>query len=66
MSLWFETNGVTIKCEYEKAVQIQQKKLSQAETATLRHNQILTLYHQTNPEEFYRFIFYDRFLDPQA
>ncbi|MFN6460762.1 MAG: hypothetical protein RMZ41_002810 [Nostoc sp. DedVER02] len=66
LSLWFESNGVNIKCEHEKAVEIQQKKLSEGDTTTLRHNQILTLYHKTNSEEFYRFIFYDRFLDPQA
>ena len=40
--------------------------LPENKTTTLKHNQILTLYHENNEEKFYRFIFYNRLLDPQA
>lgn len=66
LCLWVETSGVKIECSHQQTVKIQEEMLSKGQTKTLRHNQILTLYYQSNPKEFYRFIFYDRFLDPQA
>jgi hypothetical protein len=65
-SLWREPSGVKLKCESTKSVRIQQQQLRVGDIVMLRHNQILSFYHETNPTEFYRFIFYDRLLDPQA
>lgn len=57
---------VEISCLAEGYVQIQNSFLSATRKVTLRHNQIITLYHEDNQEKFYRFVFYDRLLDPQA
>ncbi|MFE4105953.1 hypothetical protein ACFVKH_06680 [Almyronema epifaneia S1] len=65
-SLWREQSGVKLRCEFTKAVRIQQQQMRVGDIVMLRHNQILSFYHETNPAEFYRFIFYDRLLDPQA
>lgn len=64
--LWTEPNGFKIKCESTRSFKIQNKLLLAGDIATLRHNQILSFYDETDPTEFYRFIFYDRLLDPQA
>ena len=55
-------------------VKLQGKNLSDKKTETLRHNQILTFYHETNQDveetdredKCYCFVFYDRFLEPRA
>jgi hypothetical protein len=65
-SLQVNSDNVIIRCLAEESVKIQQKFLSENQTTTLKHNQILTLYHENNEEKFYRFIFYNRLLDPQA
>ncbi|MBD2680161.1 MULTISPECIES: hypothetical protein [Nostoc] len=57
---------VEISCLAEGFVQIQNGFLSASKKETLRHNQIITLYHEDNQDKFYRFVFYDRLLDPQA
>lgn len=65
---------VTLTCYAHQKVKIQNLRMSQGDPKTLIHNQIITFYHenenrQPNEEEdtkLYRFVFYDRFLDPQA
>lgn len=65
-SLQFKDGNLVIRALAEGTVKVQQKLLTERRTTILRHNQILTLYHEYDPEKFYRFVFYDRFLDPQA
>jgi hypothetical protein len=65
-SLQVNSDNVIIRCLAEESVKIQQRFLPENQTTTLKHNQILTLYHENNEEKFYRFIFYNRLLDPQA
>jgi len=63
---------VTLTCWVHKKVKIQNLSINQGGQQTLIHNQIITFYHENrkpNEEEeskLYRFVFYDRFLDPQA
>ncbi|MFB8796643.1 MAG: hypothetical protein U7126_21030 [Microcoleus sp.] len=63
---------VTLTCWVHKQVKIQNRRMNLGDQETLIHNQIITFYHenrQPNAEEdsqLYRFVFYDRFLDPQA
>ncbi|NER48977.1 MAG: hypothetical protein F6J92_20215, partial [Symploca sp. SIO1A3] len=60
-------NGnVELRCRREESVQVQRKWVSEGRKVILRHNQMVTLYHKSDPDKFYRFIFYNRFLDPQA
>lgn len=66
-SLTICDRNVTLTCLTDTAVQIQSRLLFQsAKPIPLRHNQILTFYHAHDDEKYYRFVFYDRFLDPQA
>ncbi|KYC35195.1 hypothetical protein WA1_08535 [Scytonema hofmannii PCC 7110] len=55
-----------ITCNSTNAVEIfpQPKKKSQTSEYTLWHNQIIT-FKSPDAEKVYRFVFYDRFLDPQ-
>ncbi|MDJ0731238.1 MAG: hypothetical protein QNJ33_14725 [Crocosphaera sp.] len=55
-----------IKCFSPRKVELQTKKLSINDSLELHHNQILTFYYEKANEKFYRFIFYDRFLDPST
>ncbi len=64
--LRIQDGDVQIKCLCDGKVQVQRKLITQARKVTLKHNQIVTLYHENNPDKFYRFVFYNRFLDPQA
>lgn len=63
---------VTLTCWLHNQVKIQNRRMNLGDQETLIHNQIITFYHenrQPNEEEdtkLYRFVFYDRFLDPQA
>lgn len=63
---------VAIESLVEGAVAIQAWRIPEGtRPQTLRHNQILTFYHtpndeSTDDERCYRFVFYDRFLDPEA
>jgi hypothetical protein len=63
---------VTLTCWMPEKVRIQNLMMSPGQAQNLIHNQIITFYHenrQPNAEEdsqLYRFVFYDRFLDPQA
>lgn len=59
-------NEVELECLAEDMVQIQKKKIHEGRRVSLKHNQILTFYHEDNDTKFYRFVFYNRFLDPQA
>ncbi|MEH1798991.1 MAG: hypothetical protein V7L13_07435 [Nostoc sp.] len=66
-SLQIMSREVVIKCLTPGSVQINRKKMNRpGEKLKLKHNQILTFYNPENPDKFYRFVFYDRFLDPQA
>jgi len=65
-SLQFKDGNLVIRSFAEEAVRVQQRWVPEGRTIILRHNQILTLYHEHDTEKFYRFVFYDRFLDPQA
>lgn len=56
-----------IQCCAENKVQIQTKfLLENSRPQPLHHNQILTFYYEKDNDKFYRFIFYDRFLDPST
>ncbi|GAB1543733.1 hypothetical protein NUACC21_64090 [Scytonema sp. NUACC21] len=58
---------VMLTCLTSQSVQIQSKLINVVGRAIpLRHNQILTFYHASNDEKYYRFVFYDRFLDPES
>ncbi|NJM73013.1 MAG: hypothetical protein HC862_24295 [Scytonema sp. RU_4_4] len=66
-SLEVNERNVTLSCLTEGAVQLQSKRLAVGgKLVTLRHNQILTLFHALDEDKYYRFVFYDRFLDPEA
>ncbi|HLP91204.1 MAG TPA: hypothetical protein VK184_21820 [Nostocaceae cyanobacterium] len=58
--------SVVLRCLAEGTVQVQQKFVTDRRNVNLKHNQILTFYYENEPEKFYRFVFYDRLLDPQA
>ncbi|MBD2195243.1 MULTISPECIES: hypothetical protein [Calothrix] len=55
-----------ITCHHQSVVEIypQPKKKSSDSKYNLWHNQVIT-FKNPDGEEFYRFVFYDRFLDPQ-
>ncbi len=56
-----------LKCLTHHSVQVQAKLLTEGKKITLRHNHILTLLSARFPEDkYYRFVFYDQFLDPEA
>jgi hypothetical protein len=59
-------NEVELECLVDNGVQVQKKKLHEGRRISLKHNQILTFYHEDDDTKFYRFVFYNRFLDPQA
>lgn len=65
-SLQVNYNTVIIRALADDSVRIQQRWLAESKTTTLKHNQILTFYHEDDEDKFYRFIFYNRILDPQA
>ena len=65
-TLQIEGRNFVLKCNVEGAVQVQRSRLSKGGKVTLRHNQILTFYHKNNRDKYYRFVFYNKFLDPQA
>ncbi|MEW6498313.1 MAG: hypothetical protein AB1589_38305 [Cyanobacteriota bacterium] len=66
-SLQVSDHNVMLRCLAEGAVQIQSRRLVQGgRSIPLRHNQILTFYQALDEEKYYRFVFYDRFLDPEA
>lgn len=55
-----------LKCLTHQTVQVQAKLLTEGKKITLRHNNILTLFHASDENKYYRFVFYDQFLDPEA
>jgi hypothetical protein len=62
-----ENGEFKLRCLAEQMVKIQNETLSARSKAKhLLHNQILTFFYQENPNKYYRFIFYDRFLDSEA
>lgn len=66
-TLTLEKKQWTIRCFAENKVQIQTKYLLEnSRPQPLHHNQILTFYYEQEKDKFYRFIFYDRFLDPST
>jgi hypothetical protein len=65
-SLRVINNEVELECLADDGVQIQKKKILEGRRVSLKHNQILTFYHEDDDTKFYRFVFYNRFLDPQA
>lgn len=65
--LHIRDRGIAIESLLEGAVAIQAWRIPEGtRRQTLRHNQILTFYHTADEERYYRFVFYDRFLDPEA
>lgn len=65
--LLIDKHDVKLKCVVDNAVQIQSRRISRNRKGiTLRHNQIITFFHSDDDSKFYRFVFYDRFLDPLA
>lgn len=65
-ALQITSGGVILRSLAEDSVQVQQRMLQENRPTTLKHNQIITLYHENDENKFYRFIFYNRLLDPQA
>lgn len=65
-TLTLERKQWKLKCLFTEKVQIQRNLLSEDSSETLYHNQILTFYYEKDKNRYYRFIFYDRFLDPEA
>ena len=62
-----EDGKLKLRCLVDESVKIQNETLSaRGKAMELLHNQILTFIYQDNPKKYYRFIFYDRFLDPEA
>lgn len=64
---------VKLTCWVHKKVRIQNRSMNMGVQESLIHNQIITFYYENyNPinqdedSQLYRFVFYDRFLDPQA
>lgn len=55
-----------LKCLTHQSVEVQAKLLTEGKKITLRHNHILTLFHAHDEDKYYRFVFYDQFLDPEA
>jgi hypothetical protein len=51
-------------------IEINGQKLFSKSSVALKHNNIITFYavqnNAINPKKFYRFVYYNRFLDPQA
>ncbi|MDJ0581077.1 hypothetical protein [Crocosphaera sp.] len=65
--LILENKQWKIKCLAKSKVKIQAKYLLEnSRPQPLHHNQILTFYYEQEKDKFYRFIFYDRFLDPST
>lgn len=64
---------VTLTCWVHKKVKIQNRSMNQGDQEFLIHNQMITFCYenpypsiQDEDSQLYRFVFYDRFLDPQA
>lgn len=55
-----------LQCLVDGTVRVNQDEKLRQEQVTLRHNQILVFYCNEQKDKFYRFAFYDRFLDPNA
>ncbi len=66
-TLLLDERDVRLKSNHDGAVQIQSRRISRSRRGiTLRHNQIMTFFHNDDDSKFYRFVFYNRFLDPLA
>ncbi|MBD2183039.1 hypothetical protein [Aerosakkonema funiforme] len=66
-SLEVRNGNVMLRCLADEAVQIQRRLLIEGgKEIPLRHNQILTFYYEKDSDKYYRFVFYNKFLDPQA
>lgn len=62
-----EKGKLKLRCLVDQSIKIQNETLSaRGKAKELLHNQILTFFYKDNPKKYYRFIFYDRFLDPEA
>ncbi len=64
--LSYKEGKYILRCLAENKVQVNQDKKIKKDIVILRHNQIITFYHANDNQRFYRFVFYDRFLDPQT
>jgi hypothetical protein len=68
--IWFERDGVKIKALASDAIKVgvgvNIQCLLEGKPQTIRHSDLITFYQQNNHEEFYNFVLYNRFLDPQA
>lgn len=65
--LTLEQKQWKLTCLADRKVQIQRRLILENSRPTpLHHNQILTFYYEDNNDQYYRFIFYDRFLDPSS
>ncbi|MEG3436421.1 hypothetical protein V0288_04755 [Pannus brasiliensis CCIBt3594] len=65
-TLTLEGKQWKLKCLFDGKIQVQRKLLSEDSSQVLYHNQILTFYHEKDKNRYYRFVFYDRFLDPET
>jgi hypothetical protein len=71
--LEIKNRQVTLTCWVKNQVKIQNRLMDMNASESLIHNQMIAFYYEnydpSNPDEdsqLYRFVFYDRFLDPQA
>ena len=71
--LEIKNRQVTLTCWVKNQVKIQNRLMDMNGSESLIHNQMIAFYYEnydpSNPDEdsqLYRFVFYDRFLDPQA
>ena len=77
----FSDSSIYLRALCDKTVKVQSTVLGAKQRHPLRHNQVITLHtifwepqdtdgskakYNPNSQKFYRFVFYDRFLDPQA
>ncbi|MBR8826670.1 MAG: hypothetical protein DSM107014_01985 [Gomphosphaeria aponina SAG 52.96 = DSM 107014] len=70
-TLEIKSRQVILKCKTPNSIQINRTLLQrEKEKKTLKHNDILTLFNLDNEndeqQQLYRFVFYDRLLDPQS
>jgi len=56
--------------QYKKQIEINGERLGSKQTISLKHNDLITFYpkkqEDEDEEKMYRFVYYNRFLDPQA
>ncbi|NBD33280.1 MAG: hypothetical protein GVY17_10010, partial [Cyanobacteria bacterium] len=64
------TSLLKVNPQFRKYIQVNGERINSRKTIYLKHNDLITFYSQEkdddNEEKMYRFVYYNRFLDPQA